>query len=285
MSKSCPLSMRGALRLAAMVVAGWPLAAVQAAETDKRGYTWTRPVPREMLREMTTDRPDATESPFTVDAGHVQLEMDFANYGRDRAGGVRTAEWEVAPFNLRFGISENFEAGVFVVPYRMERETAGGGRVRRSGFGDMTLRAKWNFRGNDGGDVAVGLMADLKLPTGDGDLSNDEFEGALTLPVAFTIGGGWEGAAMTSVEVVYTDAGRHRAVWSNTITAGRDLTENVGGFVELTSSTGDGSHVATFNAGVTRRFGTEIQWDAGVNIGLSEAAPDLVVFSGISRRF
>lgn len=261
--------------------------AAEAAGVDKRGYSWAQPVPEAALREMSTDRPDATESPFTIDPGHVQIEMDFANHARDDQGGGRVTEWEAAPFNLRFGVTANFEAGIFVTPFRREVETpaGGGARVKRSGFGDMMLRAKWNFSGNDGGDTAWGLIADVKLPTADNGMSNGKVEGALTLPVAFTLGGGWEGAAMTSVEAVYTDAGSHRAVWSNTITAGRDITENVGGFVELTSSAGDGSHVATFNCGLTRRFGPHVQFDAGVNLGLSSAATDVAVFSGVSRRF
>jgi hypothetical protein len=133
--------------------------------------------------------------------------------------------------------------------------------------------------------VAWGVIADVKLPTAEDGMSNGKVEGALTLPVAFPIGGGWEGAAMTSVEAVYVDAGKHRAVWSNTITAGRDITENVGGFLELTSSVGDGSHVATFNCGLTRRIGRHVQFDGGVNFGLSSAAADVAVFTGVSRRF
>jgi hypothetical protein len=254
---------------------------------DKSVYSWAEPVPESQMREMSTDRPDATESPFTVDPGHVQLEMDFANYTRDDEDGSRVTEWEAMPFNLRFGLSANFEAGFFVVPFRseIEKPSGGGMRSRRSGIGDITLRAKWNFRGNDGGDSAWGLIADLKVPTATDGMSNEKFEGAITFPVAFTIGAGWEGAAMTSLEAVYTQAGQHRAVWSNTITAGHDLSENMGGFVELTSSAGDGSHVATFNCGVTRRFGPHVQFDAGLNFGLTRAAADLTAFAGLSRRF
>jgi hypothetical protein len=39
------------------------------------------------LRELTTDRPDATESPFTIDAGRLQLELEAVSYTRDRSGG------------------------------------------------------------------------------------------------------------------------------------------------------------------------------------------------------
>jgi hypothetical protein len=107
----------------------------------------------------------------------------------------------------------------------------------------------------------------------------------VTLPVAYTIGAGWEGGAMTSVEWIYTGAGRRRALWVNTVTFARDLATDVAGFLELTSATGDGSHVATFNCGVTKRFGPVLQLDAGVNIGISRTAPDLTVFAGLSRKF
>ena len=270
-----------------LTVAASSTPAAEEPLPDKRGYSWVTPVPEDLMREMSTDRPDATESPFTIDPGHVQLEMDFAAYARESEQGGRTTEWEAAPFNLRFGLTTNFEAGFFVVPYREEsvEPDSGGTKTRRSGFGDTTLRTKWNFAGNDGGDFGWGLILDLKLPTAQDGMSNEEYEGAVTFPIAFALGGGWEAAAMTSIEAVYSDVGEHRAVWSNTLTAGHDLSENVGGFVELTSSAGDGSHVATFNCGLTRRFGPHVQLDTGLSFGLSSAAPDFAAFVGLSRRF
>ena len=34
-------------------------------------------------RDLSADRPDATESPITIDAGAVQLEINFFEFGRD----------------------------------------------------------------------------------------------------------------------------------------------------------------------------------------------------------
>src|SRR5688572_9896940 len=154
--------------------------------------------PRE-LRELTTDRPDATESPFTVDPGHMQLEMDVASYTRNRLDGVRTTEWVLAPFNLRYGLTRNVEAGIFVVPHvRVTEQDRSGPKQVVRGVGDTTLRMKVNLRGNDGGATAFGLFADVKLPTAADGLGNDHTEGALTFPIAYEVGAGWEGAAMTS---------------------------------------------------------------------------------------
>ena len=35
------------------------------------------------LRPLSTDRPDTTESAYTVDAGHFQFEMEMAAFTRD----------------------------------------------------------------------------------------------------------------------------------------------------------------------------------------------------------
>jgi hypothetical protein len=242
---------------------------------------------KEGLRELATDRPDFTESPFTVDAGHAQLEMDFGNMTHDREAGVRRVEWELAPFNVRFGVTANFELGLFVVGYRhVEVTPAGGARLTRAGAGDLTLRAKINFFGNDSGPTAMGLIADLKLPTARRDLGNGAVEGTLLFPVAQALGGGWELAAMTGADIRAKDEGSgRRAVWINTITTGHAITNKVAGYVELTSAVGEGTHVATFNAGLTFKVDEATQYDVGGEVGLSRAADDLKVFAGVSRKF
>lgn len=249
------------------------------------GAALTAAAPATKPRELTTDRPDATESPFTVEAGRVQLEMDAVSYTRNRLDGVRTTEWVLAPFNVRVGLTPELEVGVFFTPQlRVTEQPRGGRKTTAKGIGDTVLRAKLNLAGNDGGGTAFGVFADLKLPTAKGGLGNDKVEGALTFPIAYEIGAGWEGAAMTSVESAITDRGR-RAVWVNTITFARDLAPELGGFLELTSRAGDGAHVATFNCGLTRKFGPDLQLDCGVNVGISRTAPDLGVFAGVSRRW
>lgn len=251
-------------------------ASVVAAETKAAGST---------LRELTTDRPDATESPFTVDMNHLQLELEAISYTRNRLNGVRTTEWAAAPFNLRFGLTETTEVGIFITPYLEATEKLRTGETTTwRGIGDTTLRAKWNWQGNDGGPLAYGMFVDLKLPTAKAGLGNDEVDGAVTFPVAFELGAGWEGAAMTVVEFGLTGSDRE-VVWVNTITVGRELAPDLGGFLELTSAAGDGAHVATFNCGLTRRYGPQLQLDAGFNFGLSRNAPDVRVFAGLSRKF
>lgn len=247
--------------------------------------------PRAALRELTTDRPDATESPTTVDAGHVQLELSLAAHTRDRRtperDGGRSEEWNVLPVNVRFGLRPNLEVQV-VVDNLVRTETRGpaGGRAERAtGWGDVTLRMKRNLRGNDGDATAFAVMPWVKLPTASGDVGNGRVEGGLILPATFSLGG-VALAAMTEVDLVRDDADRGYTLgWFNTLTHGFAVTPRLGAFVELTSRSGTGRHALTFNTGLTYAVHPDLQLDAGVNLGVSRAAPDRVLFAGMSRRF
>jgi hypothetical protein len=52
------------------------------------------------LRPLSTDRPDTTESPYTVDAGHYQFEMEIGNWTID--GSER--EFSLGELNAKIGL-------------------------------------------------------------------------------------------------------------------------------------------------------------------------------------
>src|SRR5690349_1227571 len=108
--------------------------ALMAAETpvpekgdsgDKSQYTLWNPTPRSLLRELDTDRPDKTESPITVDAGHVQLEADVVNYSYDRYNSARdhtrVETLAIAPFNLKVGLCNSTDFQLVVPTYTAVR--------------------------------------------------------------------------------------------------------------------------------------------------------------------
>lgn len=261
------------------------LAATIPPPVDKSGDSWAHPTPDGALREMTTDRPDATESPFTVDAGRVQLEMDFFNHTRSEPAGVRVRQWSLAAFNLRLGINRDLEAGLFLAPWtRVTEEPGRGAKETSKGFGDVTLRVKYNFWGNDGGGSAGGIVGDLTLPTAAHGLGSGRVEGQVLLPVAFDLNGGFGLGAMTGVEFRSRTSG-FGPVWVNSLSLGRDWTETLGSYFELTSSTGDGAHVATLDVGLTYKVSAHTQLDGGVCFGLSRGADDVVIFTGLAHRF
>jgi hypothetical protein len=85
---------------------------------DKSQYTLFNPTPTNCLREFDPDRPDVTDSPFTVDAGHIQFESGLFNYALSRPDrqGVVTEEFDVLDTNIRLGITNYAEIDLDVPP-------------------------------------------------------------------------------------------------------------------------------------------------------------------------
>jgi hypothetical protein len=243
------------------------------------------------MRELSPDRPDKTESPYTVDAGHVQLEMDFATFTRDQADGERTDTWNFAPANLKVGLLDNVDLQFVFDDYikvrtedRQARKTA-----RTSGLGDLTSRLKINLWGNDGGRTAFALLPFVKFPTNTHHLGNDAIEGGVIFPLAVTLSSGWDMGLEAGICCLRNDADRGRHTeFIQSVTLGHEIAGKLAGYVEFFSSgsTERGAgRVATADFGLTYGLTENVQLDAGVNLGLTRAADDVNPFAGITARF
>ena len=144
----------------------------QVLGADKSSYSLFYPTPDRLLRDMTTDRPDTTESPFTVDAGHIQIETNLFGYARSRPDedGTVTDSYEFATTNIRIGLTNNTEINVVWQPYGSVRTHQADpvGTLRQSGIGGLDIRGKVNLWGNDTFEKtgsALALLPFVTLPT------------------------------------------------------------------------------------------------------------------------
>jgi hypothetical protein len=263
-----------------------------AAETesaDKSQFNIWNPTPRDLMREMSTDRPDKTESPYTVDAGHFQIESDVVSYSKDRESGTRVDSWSFLNSNLKVGLCNNSDLQIVVPTYSSVRTRSAGATQRDSGFGDLVTRLKINFWGNDGGKTAFGAMPFVKFPTAQEDLGNGAFEGGIIFPLAVELPHEWGMGAMTQFDFAEDgDGSGHHPEFINTITFGHGIVGNLAGYVEffsLVSTDKDSDWIGTFDMGVTYALTDDIQLDGGVNIGVTRSADDVNPFLGISWRF
>jgi len=262
---------------------------------DKSQYNLLNPTPREFMREMTTDRPDKTESPFTVDAGHHQLEMDVFNYAVDHYNGIpgdqRFEALAIAPINLKVGLMNNVDLQVVVQSYVSLRDhnVAAGEVHENRGFGDIIPRLKVNFWGNDGGSTALGVMPFVKLPTNTDHAGNNSVEGGIILPFAAELPSGFGLGMMTEVDFRRDVAGDgHHAEFVNSIALGHDIVGDLAGFVEFFSSVStesDSEWIGTFDVGLSYMLTEDMQIDGGVFLGVTRSAPDINPFLGFSWRF
>ena len=230
------------------------------------------------LRPLSTDRPDTTESPNTVDSGHFQFEMELANISRD--GGDR--EFSISELNSKIGLDASTDLQVVTPFYRHVRD---GGE----GFGDVEIRLKRNLWGNDGGPTALALMPFVKLPTANGDLGNGEFEGGIIVPFGFEGPSGWSCAVMAEGDLEANERrGGYHFVGVTSATTSHDVTETTGVFLELVSvlsAESGGSWEAYFNSGMTWAVTPSWQLDGGIRLGLTDAATGFTPFLGVSTKF
>ena len=265
------------------------------AQPNKRGYNVFNPTPDSLLRELATDRPDKTENPYTVDAGHYQLELDLVNYTYDHdnsAGVDRTVRsLAIVPFNFKVGLLNNLDLQFIAETFTTQKTEDHNLRSTEkiSGFGDVTVRGKMNIWGNDGGKTGFGVIAFAKFPTNQHGLGNDAVEGGVILPLEIKLPRDWDLGLMTEVDGRQnSNNSDYHAEFINTITVGHPIVGTLEGYVEFYSSVSQEKGmdwIGTFDVGVTYKVRPNVQLDAGVNIGITDAADDLNPFLGLTIRY
>jgi len=284
-----------ALMMAALSANAAGAEADPSAGADKSKYTLFNPTPRDQMREMSTDRPDKTESAFTLDAGHFQIEADILNYSYDHLNSEYTATHvetvSIAPMNLKVGLRNNLDLQLVIETYTSIRvhDLATGVVQNNRGFGDIIPRLKWNLFGNDGGSAAAAVMPFVKLPTNQDGLGNNSVEGGVIFPYDVQLPYEWSMGGMTEVDFARDAVGSgYHAEFINTITFGHEIVDKLAGYVEFFSlvraETGS-DWVGTVDIGFTYALSDDIQLDGGVNIGITRSADDINPFLGISWRF
>lgn len=230
------------------------------------------------LRELSTDRPDTTESPYTVDAGHFQFEMEIANATRD--GSQR--EFSLGEINAKIGLDRSTDLQL-VLPFYSRVQNGG------EGFGDVQLRLKHNLWGNDEGSTAFAVMPFIQLPTANGDLGNGDYEGGIIVPFAFEGPNGWACAVMAEVDFESDEGGKgyHLSALASA-TASHSVTENTAIFLEIVgikSAETTEDFEAYFNTGATWSMTPNWLLDGGIRVGLTDSSTDFTPFLGVSTKF
>ena len=258
---------------------------------EKSRYNLFHPTPGNLLRELATDRPDKTESPMTVDAGHFQIEMDFATFTQDQMNGVSAKTWNIAPFNLRVGLLNDVELSLVFESYVQEdtEDKTAKKMLVLSGVGNFITRLKVNLWGNDGGRTAFAFFPFMKFPTGTGGLNNNSVEGGAIFPFSMTLPAKFELGMETGVVVSRNESSaNYHEEFVNSITFSREIAGKLSGYCEffsIVNTERDSSWIGTVDFGLTYALTENVQLDCGCNIGVTDAADDINAFSGLSVRF
>lgn len=286
---------RGWVGAAALVLAVWAAPVCAQTDTgglDKSGYTLVNPTPPAALRDFNADRPTRSNGPITVDAGHLQIETDFAAYTHSTAGGAKTRLIQAFDPVLKLGITSRVDLELQFTGYNWLSATPRDNPANVAsarGAGDLVVRAKVNLFGNDGGSVALALIPYVKLPSAAAGIGNGHSEGGVIAPLAIKLPWNLVLTLVPELDVLknQSDTGHHLNA-TGVIDVGYSPTKAVTLYAELYAARGaDGRTppVYTADAAVAWMVTDTLQVDIGTNIGLNRNAPNLQLYTGIAQRF
>jgi len=229
---------------------------------------------------LVTDRPDFTESAVTVTRGRTQIE---AGYTFTESGDIE--EQTIGELLLRIGWTEIIELRVGF----NSRVQVDGPGVDLSGNEDLSVGCKIRLSdplpaGSRLPQVAV-LLA-TTLPTGSDEFGNSEAQPSATVALS------WALSERTSIgsNVSYArlgEKGDRFGELSASVAWGRELSERLGGYVEvyaLSRQEGHGND-QSLNAGFTWALSDDSQLDFRAGTGLDPDGADFFVGAGAAWRF
>jgi hypothetical protein len=236
-------------------------------------------------RDLSPDRPDATESPITVEKRGVQVESSLWSFSRNKDVGEKINTWSVGETNLKFGITDQSDLQFVVRPWVSEEIKTFVSRTRAEGFGDLDVRWKQNLWGNDGGPTAFALMPFVTIPTQTA-VSIGEWEGGLIAPLSIELSENLGLGLMAEIDRVWDDQSkRHEWDFVHTAVLGIGISDSLGMYLEYIGNTAHGRYEASASMGMTWAQTSNLQWDFGVVLGLNDAAEDIAGFQGLTIRF
>jgi len=255
---------------------------------DKHQYHLFNPTPRKYMRPLVPDRPGITDNPFTVDAGHFQLENDGFRLINGRERGSREREIYVSHLLLKLGVTDKTDVQVQVESYTVDKQyTAGPDAApdRQAGFGDVTLRVKRNIVGDDNRKFALAVLGLVRLPTGR-EVGEGGTEVGLSLPAVYKLPRKWNvGGQLAGIWSYDRETASRFMLLTPTFTVDREFAKWLEGFVELVGywDMRQSAWRTSINLGPQFDIGDNLQIDFGTHLALNYQT-DREFFVGFSFR-
>lgn len=248
---------------------------VSGQQSTPKNFSLFHPVPRAEMREMETERPDVTESPYTVDAGHFQFETDLVRMVREKSETQETHTLLINQMNLKVGLTGSTALQVGFQTYGKQSETEfdSGEKTTTDGHGDLTFRIKQNLIGNDKGDFILALLPYVKFPIS--KYEDSRFEGGLIVPMQYKLPGEWNLGFEVQVDRLKDqDDDKMHTEFLQTLTISHSIIKGLDGIAETYYTYDFKAHQFSnfINAAVQMDVARDFKMDAGLNLGIQHRA-------------
>ncbi|PQA93032.1 hypothetical protein B0A69_12780 [Chryseobacterium shigense] len=253
-----------------------PLVCYAQQEEPHQKHSLFNPVPRALMREMETDRPDVTESPYTVDAGHFQYETDIVRLIKEKSDVQKTSTLLINQANLKIGITGSTAIQIGFQTYGRQKDTdlRSGSVTMSDGIGDVTLRIKQNLIGNDHGKFALAVLPYVKFPSSKYD-EESRFEGGLIVPMSYQLPGDWKLGVQVEIDRLKDlDQEAMHTEFLQTLTISHPLSKGIDAIAETYYTYDFKAHQFSnfFNAAIQMEVARDFKLDAGINYGIQHDA-------------
>jgi hypothetical protein len=220
---------------------------------------------RKKLRELSPDRPHQTESPHTVDVGHIMFETDLANATFDNKDTPHSTTSGLFYFNLKAGFQRNMDIEVLSNAYAFTQYEHRALPSTRTAFPDLTFRYKLNVLGNNSGRTSIAIMPFITTT----NLFSEKWQaktGGIFVNAEHMFGGKYElgytgGLTYFSIHPLFN---QHE--WFSTVSFSYPLYKSFNHFIEVSdrlSGSADVRNNYSFDSGFTFTPTQNNQFDMG----------------------
>jgi hypothetical protein len=218
------------------------------------------------------------------------LETGVADWSLAQSADSRVDTITLGQSNVRIGIADHAEVAIGWTPFATARtrDKATGLIDRQSGTGDVTLSVKRAF--GDANTPLFAIKTYVNLPVGQAPSGAGDWSVGAQFPVALALSKTIQFSLTPEIDAAANGggSGRHLA-YGGAAGLGFKLSDAIGLGADIRllrdDDPGGGATRATAGASVSWQKGENLQFDAGSNIGLNAASPDVEIYIGISKRF
>ncbi len=231
---------------------------------------------------LVTDRPDATESPYTVRPGFLQIETG-GFYTESNEDGVNNKETTYNTTLLRYGLLENLELRLGL-DFLSSSSTFNGRTIGNdlNGASPLLLGAKIGVSEERGWMPKISLIGHLNLPfTASSDFNINDTGMDFRFAFDHTLS---ERSGLAYNLGAQLEPGSSELSYIYTIAYGYDLTSSIGVYGELYGDFPENSSANhLWDAGFTYLANDDLQFDLTVGTGITQGQ-NLLLSAGLSYR-
>lgn len=204
----------------------------------------------DLYSQISTDRPNQTESPFTLSVGHIQIETGISI--EDSQSNINTL--------FRIGIINGIEVRLNSNYLMNDNITV----LKKSSFSDFEVGAKFKIWGESNDKTKIGFLTHLSIPTAPEVFSNNEYGLISRVLISHDL----INDSQIGYNLGYNKYSNYNGELIYTIEYGRSL-GSFGVFFELFGNESSNNSSLNFDSGIIYLIDNDKQLDLSIGRGLN----------------